>query len=341
VAGCVAMMASLGCPGESAPSSRAGAEASGSLLAVGDTGRRWRALPWLFEGQLAVGVAMQREHATAPVDAVILLGDNFYPDGLLPGELVPRILENVARPYCALVAPSAELAEQLSDGCGEPGAPPIFAVVGNHDLRSPSSIPLQKSEVPRFILNWEVPDEGGPTVRELPGGISLIFLVSESPWGDAQVEALAAALDRAQGPFRVVVGHRPPIAGHPGLSQMVARASKLSQRVIHAYLAGHVHGLGAIPGQGDEPALTVIAGSGSRADLQESPEYRVTGADRLLEILGFARLDSYPEGPDAHLEITLFEARRSASLAFLGHSVVARYSVSLTGQAQHLGERSR
>jgi DNA repair exonuclease SbcCD nuclease subunit len=284
---------------------------------------------------------MQREHVTAPVDAVILLGDNFYPDGLLADEMVPRILENVARPYCDLVAPSAELAAELGDDCGEPGAPPLFAVVGNHDLRSRSSVPLQKSEVPRFVLNWEVPDEGGPTVRELPGGISLVFLVSESPWGEAQVEALAAALDRAQGPFRVVVGHRPPITGHPGLSQMVARASNLSQRVIHAYLAGHVHGLGAIRGQGDAPALTVIAGSGSRADLQESPEYQVAGSDRLLEVLGFARLDSYPEGPDAHLEITLFEARRSAIFAFLGHRVAARYAVSLTGGVQRVEESSR
>ncbi|MFM7786579.1 MAG: hypothetical protein ACKPE6_18360, partial [Gammaproteobacteria bacterium] len=66
---------------------------------------RSRTLPFFFDGQIAVGAAMQRAHRANPVDAVVLLGDNFYPDGLLADELVPRIIENVARPYCDFVDP--------------------------------------------------------------------------------------------------------------------------------------------------------------------------------------------------------------------------------------------
>jgi hypothetical protein len=329
-----------GCSSESVESANPIGTPAASFLAVGDTGEPWGALPWLFEGQLAVGAAMQREHAAAPVDAVMLLGDNFYPNGLLRDELIPRILENVVRPYCAFIEPSEKLRREMGDDCPllAQVPPPIYAVVGNHDHRSSSSVSLQKEEVPHFVLNWSVPEQGAATLREIAGGMSLIFLDSESPWNDAKADALASALESAAGPFRIVVGHRPPIAGHPGLSEMVERASKKSQRRVHAYLAGHVHGLGAIPGEGDAPVLTVIAGSGARADLQESTEYEVTGADPLIEALGFARFDSFPSGEEARLEVTLFQAGRSPVLAFLGHAVAARYVILPDGTVERIDE---
>ena len=311
---------------------------AGSLLAVGDTGEPWGHMPWLFEGQLAVGRAMQREHAAAPVDAVLLLGDNFYPNGLLAEELVPRILENLARPYCAFVSPSAELAEQLGEDC--PPRPPasrvpeLFAVVGNHDVRSPGSLDLERHAIPRFILNWEMPLDEGPAVRELPGGISLIFLVSESPWDAAEVAKLAAVLSAAKGPWKLIVGHRPPIAGHPGLSQMISRASEVSGETVHAYLAGHVHALGAIVGRDHAPALTVIAGSGSHAELQEAREYEIIEADVLVEALGFVRVDSLMVEGERRLRVSLFKARPSPALAFLGSTPVRRYEIDLEGNVE-------
>jgi len=189
--------------------------------------------------------------------------------------------------------------------------------------------------VPRFVLNWEVPAESSPVVRELPGGLSLVFLDTEWPWDAPDVDALAAALGTARGPWRVIVGHRPPIAGHPQLSKMVERAARQSGHIVHAYLSAHVHGLAAIRGVGGAPALTVIAGSGSEVDLQSAPEYRIEDADVLAGVLGFVRLDAFAEagaGPTpSHLRITLFEARPSAALAFLGSSEIARYEIQLDG----------
>ena len=325
-----------GCPSESEDPSASRPTSSvptTSLFAVGDTGSPWGLAPQLFEGQLAVGVAMQRAHERRPIDAFILLGDNFYPNGLIAKELLPRIAENVARPYCAFVDPSPELAVHLEDACikSEQPRPKIFAVIGNHDLTAPGSHDLQRNTIPRFVQNWEMPAADGPAIRELPGGLSLIFLNSDYPWGDLETQRLTLALENAQGPWRVIVGHRPPIAGHPQLSQMIAQAAERSDRIVHAYLAGHVHVLAAIRGALPAPALTVIAGSGSHAERQDTTEYRIEGADVILEALGFARLDVMAESTPARLEVTLFQTPQSAALAFLGTSTIAHYEIDLDG----------
>jgi len=306
-----------------------------SLFALGDTGHPWGAFPRLFEGQLAVGDAMQREHARSPVQALILLGDNFYPDGLLKEEILLRIADNLATPYCAFIDPSPALSEVIRDRCRRPRAGKtslkIYAVTGNHDLASPGSLDLQRTEIPLYIRNWEVPVKDEPEVRELDGGLSLIFIDSAGPWGDVEARLLASALERSRGPWRLVIGHRPPIDGHPGLSQMVARASKESGRIIHAYLAGHVHALGAIRGTLPSPALTLIAGSGSRARLHDATEYRVDSADLLEEELGFLRVDVFENDTPSRLAVTLYSTPRSSMLSFLGTTAIACYGVSLEG----------
>jgi hypothetical protein len=315
------------------PADALAATPTASLFAVGDTGVPWGLAPQLFEGQLAVGVAMQRAHQRLPIDAFVLLGDNFYPNGLRADELLPRIAENVARPYCAFVDPSAELASLLPDACtkAEQARPRIFAVIGNHDLTSPGSLALQVNEVPRFVRNWEMPAVDGPAIRELPGGLSLIFLNSDYPWDTAKTERLSVALHDANGPWRILVGHRPPIAGHPQLSKMVARAAEQSGQIVHAYLAGHVHVLGAVRGTRPAPALTVIAGSGARAERQDTTEYRIEGADLVVEELGFLRLDVMGKSTSARLRLTLFQTPPSAALSFLGNTTIARYEIDLDG----------
>jgi hypothetical protein len=306
---------------------------SASLIAVGDTGSSWGFAPQLFEGQLAVGRAMQREHARTPVDAFVLLGDNFYPTGLLADELFSRIVENLARPYCAFVDPSDELAAALDPACRdiENPRPRFFGVIGNHDLESSDSERLQRNEISRFVRNWDMPGGENSRIRELAGGLSLIFLRSGYPWGKTEVRQLSADLTLAKGPWRVIVGHRPPIAGHPQLSRMVARASAQSERVVHAYLAGHVHVLAAIPGIGPAPALTVIAGSGSQARRQQATEYRIEDPDFIANKLGFMRIDVLGKPPDDRLLITLFQSPPSAALGFLGNTVLARYEIEKNG----------
>lgn len=311
-----------------------------SILAVGDTGEVWGPLPGLLEGQLAVAAAMRREHERDPVDALVLLGDNFYPNGLPAHGLRERVVENVVRPYCAFVDPAPAVAEIVARFCsgGRRPAPRLIAVVGNHDLETPGSVERQREAVPRLVLNWDMPSSDAPAVRELPGGLSLVLLQTEWPWDDAAVAALARALEATRGAWRVIVGHRPPIAGHPALRRMVAQASRRSGRVVHAYLAGHVHGLAAIHEEqvrNGRPALIAIAGSGSHADLQEEPEYEIEDADVLEETIGFARVDVVAE-PSPRLRVTLLRARPSAALAMFGTTTLARYAIAPDGAVERL-----
>ena len=334
----VALLVGVGCSVDSSGGGGSDTRSSTSILAVGDTGSVWGALPGVFEGQLAVGAAMQREHERDPVDALVLLGDNFYPMGLLAHELHHRIVQNVVRPYCGFVEVSAELEDLVGRLCSGARSPvaQILAIIGNHDVLSPQSVDLQRREVPRLVRNWDMPLEDGPVVRELPGGLSLILLVSEWPWDEEPSRRLAAALEEARGPWRVIIGHRPPIAGHPALSRMVARASRESGRVVHAYLAGHVHGLAAIRGSAPAPLLTLIAGSGSHAKLQDEPEYRIEGADVMAEELGYLRLDTIGEPGSPRLRITLSQSRPSATLAIFGTTTLARYEIGLDGSVERL-----
>ena len=52
-------------------------DAVASFLAVGDTGKVHRPLASLLEGQVAVGNDLALEDRAHPVDAMLLLGDNF------------------------------------------------------------------------------------------------------------------------------------------------------------------------------------------------------------------------------------------------------------------------
>jgi hypothetical protein len=324
----------VACSSDTSEPGAPGAQVRSSFLAVGDTGAVWGGFPGFFEGQLAVGAAMHREHERDPVDALVLLGDNFYPSGLLASELRHRVLQNVVRPYCGFVEPSAELEKTAFRYCGmaRESTPRLLAIIGNHDLLTPHSLELQRREVPRLVRNWDMPLEDGPTIRELPGGLSLILLVSEWPWNEEASLELARVLREARGPWHIVVGHRPPISGHPALSKMVADASRVSGRTVHAYLAGHVHGLAAIRGASPAPLLTVIAGSGSHAKLQEEPEYQIEGADVMVEALGFVRVDAVGPVASPRLRITLSKARTSAALALFGTTTIARYEIDLEGR---------
>ena len=107
-----------------------------SMLAVGDTGQsHW--LPSLREGQLAVARALTAADLARAADALVLLGDNFYPRGLTAAELIPRIRTNLVWPYCRFVALGGRDSRAVADACTLPQSlrranpPAIYAVLGN------------------------------------------------------------------------------------------------------------------------------------------------------------------------------------------------------------------
>jgi hypothetical protein len=311
-----------------------------SLLAVGDTGEPAR-LPGLLDTRMVVGTAMGAEHAKAPVAALVLLGDNFYPHGLEWAQLVERIRGNVVLPFCAFVALDGPDSQQLGDACagsrGDGPRPHILALLGNHDVKSSESEFLERAAVPRFVSNWRVPD-GPVEVVELPGGLSLVLFDSVAVARGAAATPLRDALARARGRFRVVAGHHPialvkrPESERAGperrYREVVQEAIAASGRTVHAFLAGHAHSLQAIAGDPAGVALHVVAGSGSEAQRVRTtdPGLRFAAASP-----GFARLDLVRTPAGERLVVSLFTTE-SHALVDAALRLAARFSVDEAGR---------
>ena len=157
-------------------------DVSHSLLAFGDTGHPARVFRILSDGQLAVSAGIRAEHRRNPVDGVVLLGDNFYQDGLQNFELVERIRTNVVEPYCGLVELRGPRSAEVREACDRPSAEDVWilALLGNHDVVAEESPYLQRHVVPHFVSNWHMPP-GEVEVRELGGGLSVVVLSAQPP----------------------------------------------------------------------------------------------------------------------------------------------------------------
>jgi hypothetical protein len=274
-------------------------EAELSLLALGDTGKptSW---PTTFLPQYRVGEALAREDRRSPVEALLFLGDNFYPDGLSRRTLRDRLRQNLAGPYChflSLTRPGRRAVREVCDRAPEETHPvPIIAVTGNHDMGRRQGVRLQRERLPVFLGNWLMPE----TARsyELGSGVSVIAFHSEPIMRGASADALTEALRASLGPWRIVIAHHPvadPGAGWKSdYAERVLAALAAAEKPVHVFLAGHQHSLQALRGPG--AALHVVSGAGG-ADLRAlSP----TAAERLhAEVAyGFARIDARAEALD-------------------------------------------
>jgi hypothetical protein len=278
------------------------AEAELSLLALGDTGRPTSWPAWVTP-QYRVGEAMAREDRRAPVEAIVFLGDNFYPHGLSRPTLKQRVGENVAAPYCYFLTLTRLGRSALRDHCAlapEATHPiPIIAVLGNHDVGRGQGVSLQREGIARFIGNWLMPD--GAHSYELGAGVSLVAYDSTAVDGGKPATALARALAESKGPWRILAAHHPiadPGAGwHADDTAPVLEAIQASGKRVHLFLGGHQHCLQALRAPG--AALHVVSGGGGA---QVRP-IAATPAERLFAEAryGFARVDVTPEA----LEVTL------------------------------------
>ena len=107
-----------------------------------------------------MGRGLALEDRRQPVDALLLLGDNFYANGLERDDLVERLRENVVGPFCHFVELEGPRSPEVAGACRE--APslrhpiPLLVLFGNHDHTAPESPALQRETVPGFVSNWRV-----------------------------------------------------------------------------------------------------------------------------------------------------------------------------------------
>ena len=307
-----------------------------SLLAVGDTGGR-HALPWLREGQRSVARGMAAEDRRRPVDALVLLGDLFYPRGIERGELVDRVRENVVLPYCRFADLSGPRSHEVAGACAaseERRHPvPIFAVPGDHDYKSPESPVLERRGIPEFLPNWRMHD-GVATTAELGGGLSLVLVDTPAATHGQDFAAVREALRRARGPWRIVAAHL-PVAPGDAKADLEWRSDappiehfSLPEAPVHLYLAGHRHNLQVIEGRSPGPRLHVIAGSGATI---RPVRFHYEDRRFALEQTGFARVDLVGRGADQRLVVSLFGMPRFPIFFWVEPRLVSRWSVDRSG----------
>jgi hypothetical protein len=277
-----------------------------SLLAFGDTGKptSW---PERWMPQYRVGEAMAREDRRAPVQALLLLGDNFYGHGLVPETFEERVRGNLAGPYCHFLALTRAGRRVLGDACGlapEAAHPvPFLAVLGNHDVGLGQGGALQRHGIPRLVGNWLMPEEARS--YELGAGVSLVLFHSTGIAHGEPAYALERALRESRGPWRIVAAHHP--IADPGkgwradYGERVGAALEASGRPVHLFLAGHQHSLQALRAPG--AALHVVSGAGG-ADLRgisPTPHERLFAEPRF----GFVRVDA----SERALDVTFLSLR--------------------------------
>jgi hypothetical protein len=302
-----------------------------SLLAVGDTGDRPEWISWLDQHR-EVGLVMAEEQRRRPAAALLLLGDNFYSEGLLSHEAAQRVRDNVVMPFCSFVAAGAPRWEEVAGACAVPAADrtpiPIIAVLGNHDHNTPESPGLQRTLVRQFVSNWDMPPEIA-AVRELGHGVSLIVVDSEALDRGADPAPLADALLAAKGPWRIVVGHHPVGLADAGFRKALGGAIAATGVEVQLLLAGHEHNLQIAVEASPYPSLTAIAGSGSRVRKQTYP---VLGSQWLLARPGFARIDLDGDGPAQRLVVSMIETPKNQLDVRSPTRVAGCWAVSVTGQ---------
>lgn len=304
-----------------------------SLLAVGDSGHRAKRFAWLTP-QRAVGDALAAAHREAPADVFVLLGDNFYPDGLEQRELEPRIAMNLVAPFCAFLDLTAPLSGRVEASCPLPAAErrpvPLLAVLGNHDWRAPESPDLQQDALPRYLANWRL-QKGGAFTEETAAGVSLVFFDSTHARTREGLRDLTAALARSLGPWRVVVSHHPLEVSEQG--ELVREALAAAAVPVHAWLAGHEHNLQIGEPGAPGPALQVIAGGGSHAT---GLKYDLPGRRFYRRSLGFARVDLVGGAASDELVVSLVSVRPFPAARWEPARLAARFAVALDGGVRAL-----
>jgi hypothetical protein len=308
-----------------------------SLLAVGDTGDRPEWTSWLDQHR-EVGRVMADEQRRRPAAALLLLGDNFYSEGLLADEADQRIRDNVVTPFCSFTAPDAARWSEVEQACPVPAQDrrpiPIIAVLGNHDHNTADSPQLQRTLVREFVSNWDMPPEIA-AVRELGHGVSLIVVDSEALDRGDDPAPLGSALLAAKGPWRIVVAHHPVGLADVGFRKAIGAAIAATRVEVQLLLAGHEHNLQIAIAEPPYPSLTAIAGSGSRV---RDGRYEVLGSRFLLAQPGFARIDLDGDGPAQRLMVSMIETPGSRLDFWSPTRVVGCWAVSVGGQVSG-GER--
>jgi acid phosphatase len=203
------------------------------LAVAGDTGK----------GTETLAKAIARVHAQAPLDAILLTGDNFYPCGV----------KSVDDPRWSLARPLTRIGI------------PIFPVLGNHDYCG-KAVPETQIQATGTIPHWRFP---APQYA-LRTPMADFAFINTTPYVRGYETPVASMIRQtfasSRAPWRVVVGHHPVISsGWHGyfprdeVGRMRELIPTLRETNIDFYICGHDHHMELLRGR----MLHLVSGAGS------------------------------------------------------------------------------
>ena len=207
------------------------------LAVAGDTGDSGRRLD-------EVAAAMDDIEGEQDYRALLLLGDNVYPDGE-----VERLPETVYTPFGPVLDGDTEL----------------LAILGNHDVLGGRGDEMMEA----FGMG------GRAWTRELDG--VLLVGLDSNDLGEDQLEFLDRTLGESEATWKIVALHHPPYsAGYQGSSLDIREKVRpiLERHGVHLVLSGHDHDYQR--SRVIEGVTYVVSGAGSGT--------RRTGEDDFTEV---------------------------------------------------------
>lgn len=217
------------------------------LLVVGDTGSG-------DDNQRAVAAAMEQRCLIEQPDAVVLLGDNFYMNGVQDVQ-------------------DAQWQSKFSEIYGQPclSATPFAAVLGNHDYHGNPQAQVDYSRT--SAGRWIMPARA--FVLRAPGILNIAMIDSNFPdrcfFEFCSLDRVLVDLVQQPAPWTLVAGHHPLFSGgkyrkmKPFRRQLVGGVYCAAGASM--YWSGHDHNLQFLHGQdGDLPCdvnQLIIGGGGA------------------------------------------------------------------------------
>jgi tartrate-resistant acid phosphatase type 5 len=206
------------------------------LAVTGDTGN----------GTTTLAAAIARVHREAPLDGILLTGDNFYPCGVT----------SVKDPRWDLARPLTKIGV------------PIFPVLGNHDYCG-KAVPEAQTQATGAIPNWRFPAMQY-AIRTPMADFAFLnttpFVRSRQAENSSLQSMIRQTFASSKTPWRVIVGHHPVISsGYHGyfprdeVARMRELIPLLRETRADLYICGHDHHVELIRGR----MLHLVSGAGS------------------------------------------------------------------------------
>ncbi len=183
-------------------------------------------------GQRAVAFGMAGKSRLDPVEFVLLLGDNFYEDGVesVDDKQFQSKFEGMYN------SPSLQV--------------PFYVVLGNHDYRGNAEAQVEYTGLSK---RWKMPARYYTFTQTIDDSTEVQFFALDTnpiAAGDSQaaeqIAWLKSELDKSRARWKIVFGHHPLYSGgHHGNDEETltirARLEPILEPAIDLYLSGHDH----------------------------------------------------------------------------------------------------